>query len=77
MLAGRWYLELDTHLAQVEDEVLPLVEQLLTFEQGQALLAEVGAGAESQLIPIGTRTRRQRLRSARRFACLQAVLGQR
>ena len=76
-LTGRCYLELDTHLAEVERDVLPLVEQLFTFEQGQALLADVCAGAEPQLIPVGTRTRRQRLRSARRFACLQAVLGHR
>lgn len=80
-LVASLYLDLDGHLAEVERVGLPLAEHLLTFEQGQllvsALVAGFGYGAEPRLVPVGARTRRERLRSARRFACVQAIVGQR
>lgn len=76
-LVAKLYLDLDVHLAEVEQVALPLAEHLLTFEQGQTLITGLGGGAEAGLIPVGARTRRQRLRSARRFACVQAIVGQR
>ena len=75
-LVTRWYVALDTFLADVEQTVLPLAEHFLTYEQWQLVVAAFAAGAEpGRLIPVGAPSRRQRFRSARRFACLQAKLG--
>ena len=76
VLVTRWYVDLDSHLADVETTVLPLAEHFLTYEQWQLVVAAGAAGAEpGRLIPVGVRSRRQRFRSARRFACLQSKLG--
>jgi hypothetical protein len=75
-LVTRWYVELDAYLAEVEQVVLPLAEHFLTYEQWRLVVAAFAAGAEpGRLIPVGTRSRRQRMRSARRFACVQSKLG--
>jgi hypothetical protein len=80
-LVGRLYVDVDVHLADVERAALPLAEHLLTFAQGQllvgALVAEPACGVKPRLLPVGARTRRQRMRSARRFACVQAIVGRR
>jgi hypothetical protein len=76
VLVTRWYVELDGYLAEVEQTVLPLAEHFLTYEQWQLVVAAFAAGAEpGRLIPVGARSRRQRFRSARRFACVQSKLG--
>ncbi|HEY2299415.1 MAG TPA: hypothetical protein VGH43_16895 [Jatrophihabitans sp.] len=76
VLVTRWYLELDAHLAGVEQRVLPLAEHFLTYGQWRLVVAAFAAGAEpGRLIPVGARSRRQRMRSARRFACVQSKLG--
>lgn len=75
-LVTRCYVELDAHLADMEQTVLPLAEHFLTYEQWQLVVAAFGAGVEpGRLIPVGVRSRRQRFRSARRFACVQSKLG--
>lgn len=76
VLVTGYYVELDSYLADVEQIVLPLAEHFLTYEQWQLVVAAFAAGAEpGRLIPVGVRSRRQRLRSARRFACVQSKLG--
>jgi len=76
LLVTRFYLELDAHLGDMERTVLPLAEHFLTYEQWQLVVAAFAAGVEpGRLIPVGARSRRQRFRSARRFACVQSKLG--
>jgi hypothetical protein len=73
-LVARFYVDLDAHLGRVEGHALPLAEHFLTHQQGASLVSELET-SEPQLLPVGVQSRRQRLRSQRRFACVQSLLG--